>query len=330
MDHPEDELGLYVITHQEAVVKQEVSIASRVVAQLGAGEHILILEFQYLPESHRLRARIASPPGWLSLRETRSNYSWARLLEPISETRAKLISDIIDRERQLGKLQSRAARLKAETVLHLNNFADRIKELEARILDAKIVPVDAPAPSPALRTQDPDRFHHHLEVHKYMHAKKREEEEAQSAKQPVGYKVIDTMEVDLDPVMRRVLAVHPPPPPKPHPKDAPGQPVEAGNIVTSNAPYMPSINYPGVRPHGIYPVTRTPGLEQDRSLIDQIYAPLPTPDHYTMDMPGAWRYTEASRCPLVAKKVEMVADPYCRGHVHQSITYVSAPPTSTK
>jgi len=308
---------VYRVTHNNAAVKSDVSLSAHVVARLDVGQIVVVLELVNVPEEHRVRARIADPEGWMTLRETRTNYYWASLIRSISLAKAKLISDIVDRDRQLEGLQGRCLRLRAEHQTHLNNFRDRVEELEARLLDTKLMPV-AEASRPRARPAAPTYMH--LEGDRALY------KGLPSVPANTPYKLVDAQQVPLDHEMRRALAWYPPPPPPPPSQSPKDHSHRAGNVVTSNAAFMPSVNYPGERPAGVYPMTWPRGVNLDGELINQIYTPFPAPDHYNHDHPGAWRYTEAGGFPFVAGRVEMVADVYCRGdhRLHPSVNYVAA------
>lgn len=307
-----DELGVYRVTHGNSAVKAELQLASPVVARLDVGDTVVVVELVPLPEEHRIRARLAEPAGWMTLRETRTNYCWATLLQPISAERAGLISDVFARQQQLLTLEVRAERLRAEHQTHLNDFRDRAAELEARLLEAKLVFVDRPAPAPP---RPPPRPAVHLEGDRELHAQL-----PKLPQYPPGFRVVDSQEVELDHEMRRALAAYPPPPPPP-----PHVHRHHGNIVISNAGLVPSRNYEGMRPDGVFPVTWPAGLLYDQELVNQVYEPFPPTEHYDSEFPGAWRYTAAGGCPLAVQRVDMVADPYGGGsHLHASPVYMAA------
>jgi hypothetical protein len=75
---PLDVPGLYVITNngQDVAVTKEISLTSGDVAKLDSGVKIDVLEFASYHD--RLRARIKTPEGWISLENTANGHRFAR------------------------------------------------------------------------------------------------------------------------------------------------------------------------------------------------------------------------------------------------------------
>merc|ERR1719277_1959097 len=73
----EDGPGTYTILHSGTWVTQSESKTSRVSISLKLGAQVTVLEVKMMSEDHRLRARIADPPGWISLKSLDDGYRWA-------------------------------------------------------------------------------------------------------------------------------------------------------------------------------------------------------------------------------------------------------------
>lgn len=75
----DDAPGAYVISHQDTLVSSSVrrSGESEAIGCLVSGTFVNVLEVVHLPDSHRVRARIEHPPGWISLLNTETGYRWA-------------------------------------------------------------------------------------------------------------------------------------------------------------------------------------------------------------------------------------------------------------
>jgi len=75
----EDGPGQYVIAHDKAAVTADadVSACSPTLACLARGTHVSVVEVRQFHTGGRLRARISSPSGWISLAHVENNYRWA-------------------------------------------------------------------------------------------------------------------------------------------------------------------------------------------------------------------------------------------------------------
>merc|ERR1712232_1371357 len=70
--------GNYVITHDNIKLSPFAALGSALgVERLSAGTVINVLEVQILEEEKRVRGRIESPEGWISLMNTENGYRWA-------------------------------------------------------------------------------------------------------------------------------------------------------------------------------------------------------------------------------------------------------------
>lgn len=282
----EDGPGHYTVTHNNAAVRAGMATSTPIVGRLHAGQSITVLEVVALPSEDRIRARIASPEGWISLQETRMDYRWAQRTSPMDEERAHLVCGILDRDKQLEDLRARAARLRAEHEAHVGTFEERAQELEARLMSSYFEPV------PFSKQRGP-RAHDnalHLEMDRELNLPWMQHDPTL----PPGGRIIDVKQIPLTPVQERFLAVYPPPPP-------PGQAhchEPHGNIITSNAVLMPSLHHALPFPSGVYPITHPPVGAISSEILNPRVAPLPTPDHYSLRHPGAWRCTDSSGYPM--------------------------------
>merc|ERR1719277_425859 len=73
----EDGPGTYTIVHAGTWVTLNESKTSRVSIALKQGTQVNVLEVKMMSKDHRLRARIADPPGWISLKNLDDGYRWA-------------------------------------------------------------------------------------------------------------------------------------------------------------------------------------------------------------------------------------------------------------
>jgi hypothetical protein len=64
-----DGLGSYVVVWDGVPVQSDLSRHSRVLKTLGRGDRVSVVEVANQQEDGRVRARIASPAGWISLRQ---------------------------------------------------------------------------------------------------------------------------------------------------------------------------------------------------------------------------------------------------------------------
>jgi len=75
----DDAPGAYVVAHQDTLVSSSIrrSGESEAIGSLPSGTFVNVLEVVHLADSHRVRARIEHPPGWISLLNTETGYRWA-------------------------------------------------------------------------------------------------------------------------------------------------------------------------------------------------------------------------------------------------------------
>jgi len=74
----EDTAGVYLITQKVAVAPSVgLACAAEVLMELDVGSVVEVMEVVHLAEQQRVRARLDSPAGWISLAETESGYRWA-------------------------------------------------------------------------------------------------------------------------------------------------------------------------------------------------------------------------------------------------------------
>lgn len=77
----EDSPGMYVVTYNNTFVSEEATIPASeegVRHRLEEGHVVRVLEVMDVLEQNRVRARIQSPPGWISLMDIKFGYRWAR------------------------------------------------------------------------------------------------------------------------------------------------------------------------------------------------------------------------------------------------------------
>jgi len=74
----EDNPGMYVLT-QRAALGPSVNLADQaeIIAELDVGAVVRVVEVVHHEEQKRVRARVESPAGWISLVETVGGYRWA-------------------------------------------------------------------------------------------------------------------------------------------------------------------------------------------------------------------------------------------------------------
>jgi len=89
--------GRYVMTHQAgALVTESVARDSPTVGEfLQADTEVNVLELHVDNASQRLRARLESPSGWISLARLDSNYTWARPCPPAEVASPGLGVDVV-------------------------------------------------------------------------------------------------------------------------------------------------------------------------------------------------------------------------------------------
>jgi hypothetical protein len=69
---------------KDARVSDRATLGGTPVAELKAGEQVLVLELRTLVTAHRVRARIDVPAGWITLRDTTDGYRWAARASPLA------------------------------------------------------------------------------------------------------------------------------------------------------------------------------------------------------------------------------------------------------
>merc|ERR1711924_30457 len=74
----EDGPGDYVIILQGTIVGEEVELESKDLAKLEMGQIVKVVEVQRHPDIKRVRAKIESPAGWISLENLDDGQRWAR------------------------------------------------------------------------------------------------------------------------------------------------------------------------------------------------------------------------------------------------------------
>merc|ERR1711988_389563 len=76
----EDRPGTYTILHYTMMSKGE-SLKSDGTIELQTGAQVTVVEVKLMSAERRLRARIADPPGWISLENLDIGYRWAKRVE---------------------------------------------------------------------------------------------------------------------------------------------------------------------------------------------------------------------------------------------------------
>merc|ERR1711988_1117617 len=76
----EDRLGTYTILHPTMMSRGE-SKQSDSSIDLQMGAQVTVVEMKLMSAERRLRARIADPPGWISLENLDIGYRWAERVE---------------------------------------------------------------------------------------------------------------------------------------------------------------------------------------------------------------------------------------------------------
>ncbi|CAE8597118.1 unnamed protein product, partial [Polarella glacialis] len=84
VDATQDGPGLYAIIHEGTFLSGSVAVpADKDVLQiLPAGTEVWVLEVVLREEESRVRGRIGSPAGWISLLDTKTGYRWAERRAP--------------------------------------------------------------------------------------------------------------------------------------------------------------------------------------------------------------------------------------------------------
>jgi hypothetical protein len=77
--------GIYVVTHDGAMVSADLSKNSAVVGKLTLGTNVEVVEVVNNQEDKRIRAKIKSPEGWISLSNTETGYRWAKSAKDSSQ-----------------------------------------------------------------------------------------------------------------------------------------------------------------------------------------------------------------------------------------------------
>jgi len=131
----EDRPGRYTIISNRVIVSDTLALKGNVLAELGMGDKIEIVELAQCPG--RLRARIAAPAGWISIKDTNTNRRWAeRESEGSHSSNATLAVPV------------RSDAQKAQTVPDLLDVGNTAPHAGGDLLDvsgsAQIVPYSAP------------------------------------------------------------------------------------------------------------------------------------------------------------------------------------------
>lgn len=74
---PIDSPGAYTILHDRTKVAPAKELSDQWVAELGKGTSVRIVEVISMPGIKRVRGRLESPAGWISLLNTETGYRWA-------------------------------------------------------------------------------------------------------------------------------------------------------------------------------------------------------------------------------------------------------------
>jgi len=74
--------GMYTITHDRTKVAPSEELSTTWVAELAKGASVRVVEVVRREKDKRVRARLDSPAGWISLLNTESGYRWAERVGP--------------------------------------------------------------------------------------------------------------------------------------------------------------------------------------------------------------------------------------------------------
>uniref|UniRef100_A0A7S1QX94 Uncharacterized protein n=1 Tax=Alexandrium catenella TaxID=2925 RepID=A0A7S1QX94_ALECA len=152
----------YVIIHDNAALRSDVSLASPVVGHLRSGDVVRVVAVVSSLQDRRLRGRIESPQGWISLLDLDTGYRWAkRYDEPASarhSEKAQLADAIRQRDALIRALRVRIDELRVNNRAVYASFRERAEQIEAKLLSARMIPADdhelrppgPPAPLPDL------------------------------------------------------------------------------------------------------------------------------------------------------------------------------------
>lgn len=135
----EDGAGYYLVTHNNAAVREGPSLQDAVVGRLAAGEVLHVVEVLVVQSEERIRGRIEEPAGWISLLDTKGGYRWAAKQagppqDPWEAEKAQIIVDIHRRDGELRSLLMEAERLRAERHKSLQDSAEHSQSIEAKII----------------------------------------------------------------------------------------------------------------------------------------------------------------------------------------------------
>lgn len=83
--------GTYVIVEDGTVVTEGSSIESTEVAELAHGTQVEVVEVHILDDEERIRARIISPEGWISVLDTDDGFRWAWMVPSLAAYRARFV-----------------------------------------------------------------------------------------------------------------------------------------------------------------------------------------------------------------------------------------------
>jgi len=73
-----DSPGRYTIVHDRTKVASTLELSEKFVAELARGATVNVLEVVNLPKESRVRGRLESPVGWISLLNVATGYRWAK------------------------------------------------------------------------------------------------------------------------------------------------------------------------------------------------------------------------------------------------------------
>merc|ERR1711988_611424 len=93
----EDRPGTYTILHYTVITKGE-SRQSDSFVELQTGAQVTVVEVKLMSAERRLRARIADPPGWISLENLDTGYRWAKRVEDLPGTYTILQHTVMTRD----------------------------------------------------------------------------------------------------------------------------------------------------------------------------------------------------------------------------------------
>ncbi|CAJ1347793.1 unnamed protein product [Effrenium voratum] len=287
MDSPggaveEDLPGHYLIVHNNAAVRAELSLDSAVVAQLAAGEVVHVLEVQPMPQANRVRGKLEHPSGWISLVELKEGYRWAvrqdgAPADPWALEKAQLGAELKRREAELQHWAGLAERLRAE----YQHSLDITTELAAAVEDRALQGYRVPAWTANQRLPPVTPFAHSAKASEMQQMASKL---GMASSQAVPRAAPAAPEEARDPAYRvpdglppgsKVVGFRRPkePTPETHCRDAPME----GRVVPSNAILQPSRVHCAPRDDvhaapGVYPIARPPVSMATANLLERPFA----------------------------------------------------------